>query len=91
MKKSRKILIRFLFIILSVYAIFTIFNQQQTLDQYEKNKEELLAQIDEQNKNKEELANKKDNVGSMEFIEQMAREYLDMYLPNEKVYVDQGR
>ena len=91
MKKSKKIIIRFLFIVLSVYAVFTIFNQQQTLDQYEKNKKELLAQIDEQNKNKEELANKKDNVGSMEFIEQTAREYLDMYLPNEKVYVDQGR
>ncbi len=91
MKKSRKILIKLLFIILSVYAIFTILNQQETLNQYAKNKKELLAQIEEQNEYKEELTSKKDNINSLEFIEQSAREYLDMYLPNEKVYIDQGR
>ena len=91
MKKSRKILIKLLFIILSVYAIFTILNQQETLNQYAKNKKELLAQIEEQNEYKEELTSKKDNINSLEFIEQSAREYLDMYLPNEKVYIDRGR
>ena len=39
---------------------------------------------------KEELANKKEEVNSLEFIEQTARERLDMYLPNERVYVDAG-
>ena len=39
---------------------------------------------------KEELAKKKDDVNSLEFIEQTAREKLDMYYPNEKVYMDQG-
>ena len=32
----------------------------------------------------------KENVNSKEFIEQMAREKLEMYYPNEKVYVDKG-
>ena len=91
MKKSKVFLIRILFIVLSVYAVFAIINQQQTLNQYEKNKEELVAQIKEQNEYKEELTSKKENINSLEFIEQAAREYLDMYLPNEKVYVDQGR
>ena len=36
----------------------------------------------------EELVSTKDNVNSKEFIEQMAREKLDMYLPNERVYID---
>ena len=31
---------------------------------------------------------KKANVNSNEFIESIAREKLDMYLPNERVYVD---
>ena len=31
---------------------------------------------------------KKDNIESLDYIEQAAREYLDMYLPNEKVYID---
>ena len=91
MKKTRKILIRLLFIVLSIYAVFTILNQQQALNQYKRNKEELVAQIKDQNKYKEELTSKKDNIDSLEFIEQTAREYLDMYLPNEKVYIDQGR
>ena len=90
MKKSRKFLLKFLFILLIIYAVFTIINQQKALNQYEKNKEELLAQIEEQNEDKEELTAKKDNINSLEYIEQAAREYLEMYLPNEKVYVDQG-
>jgi len=33
----------------------------------------------------------KENVDSTEYIEEMAREKLDMYLPNERVYVDMGK
>lgn len=91
MKKTRKIIIKLVFFAIIFYAIFAIINQQKTLDQYKRNKEDLLAQIQEQTEYKEELTNKKNNVNSLEFIEQTAREYLDMYLPNEKVYVDQGR
>ena len=39
---------------------------------------------------KEELAKKKEDVNSLEFIEQTAREKLDMFYPNEKVYIDKG-
>ncbi len=91
MKKSKIVLMKFLFILLSGYAIFAILNQQKALNQYDKNKQELLAQIKEQEEYKEELSEKKENVNSLEFIEQTAREYLDMHLPNEKVFIDQGR
>ena len=87
----KKILPKLAFFIIILYAVFTIVNQQQALDQYTKNASELQAQIQEQNDYKKELTAKKDNVNSLEFIEQMAREKLDMYLPNEKVYIDQGR
>ena len=30
----------------------------------------------------------KDNIDTPEYIEQLAREKLDMYLPNERVYID---
>ena len=91
MKKARKILIKLVFVVILVYAVFTIINQQEALNQYERNKQDLLAQIQEENEYKEELTAKKENINSLEFIEQTAREYLDMYLPNEKVYVDEGR
>ena len=37
----------------------------------------------------EQLKEIKENVSSKEYIEEAAREKLDMYLPNERVYVNQ--
>ena len=90
MRKKKKIYKKILILIIAIYAIFTLVNQQKTLNQYSKNSEELTVQINEQKTYNEELAKQKENVNSEEFIEQMAREKLDMYYPNEKVYVDNG-
>ena len=65
-------------------------NQQKTLNEYSKNTEELQQQIATEKATNEELNQKKDDVNSLDFIEEMAREKLDMYYPNERVYVDQG-
>lgn len=90
MKKNKKLLKNLLTLCVIIYASFTLINQQKTLNQYEKNKQDVIAQIEEQQETKEELAKKKDAVDSLEFIEQTAREKLDMYYPNEKVYIDNG-
>lgn len=90
MKKNKKIYKRLFIVIIGIYVVFTIANQQKTLNQYNENIDELSQQIEEQKEYKEELAKKKDDVNSLEFIEQTAREKLDMYYPNEKVYVDNG-
>ena len=88
--KRNKLLKRILILIIAVYTVFTLVNQQKTLNEYGKNSEELNTQIAEAKEKKEKLTEQKDNVNSLEFIEQTAREKLDMYYPNEKVYVDQG-
>ncbi len=90
MKKSKKIYKKLLILGIALYVIFTLVNQQKTLNQYDQDSNELASQIEEQKENKEELAKKKDDVTSLDFIEQMAREKLDMYYPNERVYVDMG-
>ena len=90
MKKNKKIYIKLLIFIISLYAIFTLISQQNTLNQYSKNSQELSQKIEEEKQEKEELAKKKDDVNSLEFIEQTAREKLDMFYPNEKVYIDKG-
>lgn len=77
-------------IIIGVYAIITLVNQQITLNRYKENQAKLTEQIKEETAHKEELIAKKDNVNSEEFIEQTAREKLDMYLPTETVFVDAG-
>ena len=88
--RKNKLLKRILILIIAGYAIFTLVNQQKTLNQYSDNTEELNTQIVEAQEKKDELTKEKENVNSLEFIEQTAREKLDMYYPNEKVYVDQG-
>lgn len=81
---------KLLLLVIAIYVVFTLVNQQKTLNQYSKDSSDLNAQIQEQKEYKEELAKKKDNVTSLDYIEQTAREKLDMYYPNERVYVDRG-
>ena len=90
MKKNRKILKILLILAIAIYVIFVFINQQKTLNEYSKKSEELQQQIADEENNNQELNQKKDDVNSLEFIEEMAREKLDMYKPNERVYVDQG-
>ena len=90
MKKSKKLYKRLLVLIIGIYVVFTLFNQQKILNQYSQDSQKLSQQIEDEKENKEELAKKKDDVNSLEFIEQTAREKLDMYYPNERVYLDKG-
>ena len=48
--------------------------------------QETIAQEENQ-----KLNETKNNINSNEYIEQIAREKLDMYLPNERVYIDIGK
>ena len=88
--KKKKLYKRLLTILVLVYAIFTLTNQQKVLNQYSKNSKELASKIEEQQTYNGELVSEKENVDSKQFIEQMAREKLEMYYPNEKVYIDKG-
>ena len=77
------ILILFVF-----YAILTFSNQQQKINSYNKDIAYYTEQIEELNNEKQDLLAIQENVNSPEYIEEMAREKLDMYLPNERVYID---
>ena len=90
MKKNKKILRNLFIIAIIVYITFVFIDQQKTLNEYSKNAEELNQQIASEEATNEDLNEQKDNVNSLEFIEEMAREKLDMYYPNERVYMDQG-
>ena len=87
MKKIGILLKRLILIFIAVYAIITFFNQQKILNTYASSSQELDKQIAEANEYKEELDEIHNNVNSEEYIEEMAREKLDMYLPNERVYI----
>ncbi|MEI3394843.1 MAG: septum formation initiator family protein [Clostridia bacterium] len=86
----KKLYKRLLILAVILYASFTLINQQKVLNQYNKNNKELSSQIEEEKNNNQKLLAEKENVDSKEFIEETAREKLDMYYPNEKVYIDSG-
>lgn len=90
MKKSnKKNILKFcLILFFIIYVTLILIKQQNTLNSYKNEKEYLADKISEQTDYKNELISKKQNVNSNEYIEQIAREKLNMYMPNERVYID---
>ena len=88
--KKKKLYKRLLVLAVILYAAFTLINQQKVINQYSKNSDDLSSQIEEEKSTNQKLLAQKEDVNSKEYIEQMAREKLDMYYPNEKIYVDKG-
>lgn len=84
--KSKKILI--LIMIILVYFVYILVSQQVKLNSYEKEIAYYNTKIDSLNETHEELTSIQENVNSPEYIEDMARKKLDMYYPNERVYID---
>lgn len=85
---KKKIIKKILFIILGIYTIITLINQQKLLNTYSQNKQKLVSQIEQAKEEQDELNQTKENADSLEYIEEIAREKLGMYLPNERVYID---
>ena len=79
---------RLVCILIVLYCVITFFKQQKILNNYSSQTKTITSQIQEASKKQEALNEKKSNVNSKEFIESIAREKLDMYFPNERVYVD---
>ena len=90
MKKNKKIYKKLLLMVISLYVIITLVNQQKVLNNYNKEQKELSKKVEEKTEYQEQLIKTKENVDSLEYIEQVAREKLEMYLPNERVYEDKG-
>ena len=85
MKKIYKNVIIAIFLI---YFVVTLVSQQKTLNQYSSEAEIYAKQLETATEENKDLNKTKEDVNSTEYIEQMAREKLDMYLPNERVYID---
>lgn len=89
--RNKKILKVIIILIVLSYFIYIIVKQQTTLNSYKSEQDYVSEQIQEQQEYKYELADMKANINSDEYIEQIARDKLDMYLPNERVYVDANK
>ena len=72
------------------YVTITLINQQKLLNEYETDIASVEDDIEEANEYKDSLVSLKENSSSLEYIEKIAREKLNMYKPDEKVYIDVG-
>ena len=72
-------LLNLILVVVIINFLVSFVNQQSKLNSAQK------ASLIEQT---EELLATQQNVNSEEYIEKVAREELDMYLPNEIVYID---
>ena len=84
----KKIGIRFILIAVAIYAIVVFVSQQKLLNTYASKKDQYQNQINSAKQEQNKLNETLDNLNSTEYIEDIARNKLDMYLPNEKVYID---
>ena len=64
MRKYSKLVRRLFIGIIGIYVIFTLVNQQKTLNQYDAESEKLAQQIQEQNNYNSELSKQQEEVGS---------------------------
>ena len=87
-QKMKNLLKKVLILIFIIYFIYTIISQQKTLNAYALEKVCVNDQIDVAEETQAELMEMKENINSDEYIEQIAREKLEMYYPNERVYID---
>ena len=74
-----------------IYAMTTFMNQEKELSSYKEQEMQVANQIEEAKEYQEELNINKENANSLEYIEKVAREKLNMYYPNEKIYVDNSK
>jgi len=88
MKKIKKPYKKILILLIAIYFVYTLIAQQKTLNAYTAEQKNYSKQIEQQKAEKDTLLKTKENVNSTEYIENVAREKLGMYLPNERVYFD---
>ena len=88
--KNKKFLKKVIVISIAIYVIYTLIAQQKTLNAYSNEKEKYQEQISKEKEDTNNLKEMEENVTSPEYIENIAREKLGMYLPNEKVFIDIG-
>ena len=88
---NSKLIKRLCLIAIIVYVSFVFINQQKTLDSYKSAARYNENKLEQEKEYQESLLAMKENINSTEYIEQIAREKLYMYLPNERVYIDRSK
>lgn len=88
--KGTKILI-FALIVFSLYFVYTIYDQQLQINKYNSQIEMYNSEIASKKELTEYYKNQSQNIETVEYIEQVARETLGYVKPYEKVFIDTNK
>ncbi len=86
--KRRFRISRIIIVAILIYVVYVLISRQQVLISYKKEGQKYKEAIAEEQQKNADLLQEKDNINSKEYVEQIARDKLGMYLPNERVYID---
>lgn len=75
-------------VVFAVYISVIMINQQKTISSYNSQQEYYESKIKDAESYNKILVSEKSNLNSEDYIEKIAREKLDMYTENERVYID---
>lgn len=93
-KKNKKSRIRFRYVIIlfiSIYLISIAINQNKLKRELSKKEEEVEIEIHNLQEEIGELNQELEKKGTLEFLENTAREELGMVKPNEIIYIDKNK
>ena len=85
---KNKLIKKLLLVICFIYVAIVLINQQKVINSYNTQHEYYTAKVKEAKEYNQSLEEEKSNLNSKEYIEKIAREKLNMYAENERVYVD---
>ncbi len=85
---KNKLVKKICLIVFVIYISVIMFNQQKTINSYNAQQEYYSEKIEKAKEYNQILISEKSNLNSEEYIEKIAREKLDMYSENERVYID---
>ncbi len=84
--KKNKLIKKFFLVCILIYAFIILINQQKTLMSYKNMQKYYSDKIDVAKQYNKSLNLTKENLNSDTYIETTAREKLDMYYSNERIY-----
>lgn len=91
-KKKKKIKLRhFIILFFVIYISMIVVNQNKLKKDLRAKEKEVKEDIIILQEDIEELNNQIEKRGSIEFLENVAREELGMVKPNEIIYIDKGK
>ena len=84
----KKIIFIVLLVVIIALVGYVFIMHHQMLDTYADDKKSLNNQIESATMKQQELKEELNSINSLNTIESIARDKLDMYFPNERVYID---